>query len=311
MGAPVAVGVDVGGTKMLAVTVDEGGVVLRRERLTSPRGDADGLVETIVATARTLGEGLPVGIGVAGIVGLDGTLRYGPNIDVRDLPLQTRVADELSVPVAVCNDATAALAGEMQAGAARGAQQVVMLTLGTGVGGAVAVDGQLVYGATGLAGELGHIPVLDGGRPCPCGNNGCLEAYASGKAIGDRARETIAGDDTPTRLRDVGEIDGKAVTLAALDGDELARGIVEEAGYWLGVGLTGLVNVLDPELVVVGGGAATLSSPLVIPVASRVVAERVIGAAHRDVPEIVPAELADDAGVIGAGLTAHEQASRG
>ncbi|MBW3576509.1 MAG: ROK family protein [Actinobacteria bacterium] len=305
MSDPVAVGVDVGGTKLLGLAVDEDGGVLARRRQTSPRSDAEGLVAAIAAVARELGEGLRVGVGVAGVVSRDGVVRYGPNLDVRDVALRDRLADELDVPVAAYNDATVALYGELRAGTARGARDVVMLTLGTGVGGAMVVDGRLVLGSSGMAGELGHVIVHDGGRRCPCGNLGCLEAYASGTAVGLRGEELLAAEDTPSRLRDVDRVDGKAVTLAAHAGDALARRVVDEAGYWLGVGLTGLVNVFDPELVVIGGGAATTLAPFVIPRAVEIMSERVLGVGHRPLPQVVAATLGDDAGAIGAALLAH------
>lgn len=306
MGEPVAVGVDVGGTKLLALAVAEDGSVADRRRLTSPRGDADALVTTIVDAVGALGPGLPVGVGVAGAVGRDGTVRYGPNLEIADVPLEARLHRELGVPTSVKNDATVALYGEYRAGAARGARDAVMLTLGTGVGGAILVDGQLVEGASGMAGELGHVPVRDGGRRCPCGNRGCLEAYASGTAIGLAARAALAETDRPSSLSDVEEVDGKAVTEAALADDELALDVMREAGYWLGVGLVGIVNALDPEVVVVGGGAATTAWPILMPIAREILEDRVLGAGHRPIPEFVPAQLGDDAGAIGAALALHD-----
>lgn len=309
-GDAVAIGLDVGGTKLLALAVTSGGTVVGRERRTSPIGDPDALVDALTGLVGAFGERVPVGVGIAGIVDRDGVVRYGPNLDVRDVPLRERLEAALDVPVAVANDAMVALYGELRAGAARGARDVVMVTLGTGVGGAVVAGGELVEGATGMAGELGHVPVLDGGRECPCGNRGCLEAYASGSAIGALARERLGSGDEPSELRDVEVVDGKAVTLAALDGDELAFDVLRTAGYWLGVGLTGIVNALDPELVVVGGGAATTAAPIVLPEAFAVLSQRIMGAGHRSVPELVQATLGDDAGAIGAALLAYERRDR-
>lgn len=313
MAEVAALGVDIGGTKLLALAVGSDGEVLDRRRLTTPRGDADALGGAIGELARELGPGLPLGIGVAGITDRDGTLRYGPNLAVEDVPLGRDLRGELEVPVAVHNDVTVALYAEWRIGAGRGADDVVMVTLGTGVGGAVIAGGRLLTGAEGLAGELGHLPVYDGGRPCGCGNRGCLEAYASGSAVGLRARERLTDEDGPSALRELDRdaVDGKAVTLAALDGDAFALEVLREAGYWLGVGLTGIVNAFDPAIVVIGGGAATRSAPIVVPEASRIVAERVIGADHRTLPRVVPAELADDAGAIGAALLALDEARSG
>lgn len=313
MAGIAALGVDIGGTKLLALAVGADGEVLERRRLTTPRADADALARAIGEVARELGPGLPLGIGVAGITDRDGTLRYAPNLDVEDVALGRELSAELDVPVMVHNDVTVALYAEWRLGVARGVDDIVMVTLGTGVGGAVIAGGRLLTGAEGLAGELGHLPVVDGGRPCGCGSRGCLEAYASGSAVGLRARQRLADEDAATALRqlDRGAVDGKAVTLAARDGDAFALEVLCEAGYWLGVGLTGIINAFDPAIVVIGGGAATESAPIVIPEASRIVTERVIGAAHRTLPRLVPAELADDAGAIGAALLARDEVPTG
>lgn len=308
MTAPAAVGIDVGGTKLLVLAVDVDGEVVGRQRLTTPRADADALVDVLVEAASTLAPGVPVGVGIAGIVARDGDLRYAPNLDLHDLPLGRRLEDELGVNAEVRNDVTVALHGEWRVGAGRGADDVVMVTLGTGVGGAVVADGRLIEGAHGLGGEIGHIPVSDGGRLCGCGNRGCLEAYASGTAIAAIARERLDATDEPSTLRDVAEVDGKAVTRAALDDDPLALEVLRGSGYWLGVGLVGLVNIFDPEVVLIGGGAATSSAPIVLPEAERVVAERILGADHRDPPPLRPAGLGDDAGAIGAALLARDLA---
>jgi glucokinase len=306
--APVAVGVDVGGTKLLALAVDADGEVVGRQRLTTPRADADALVEALVEAASELASGVPVGVGVAGIVTREGDLRYAPNLQLQDVALGRRLEDELGVRAAVRNDVTVALHGEWQVGAGRGSDDVVMVTLGTGVGGAVVADGRLIEGAHGLGGEIGHIPVRDGGRPCPCGNRGCLEAYASGTAVAALARERLEDGDEHSALRELDEIDGKAVTLAAIDDDPLALEVLRESGYWLGVGLVALVNIFDPEVVLIGGGAATLSAPIVLPEAEGIVAERILGADHRDPPPVRRAALGDDAGAIGAALLARDLA---
>lgn len=307
----VAVGVDVGGTKLLATSVEADGEVVERRRLTSPRGDADALVGLVADACRELGGDLPVGVGVAGIVGRDGVLRYGPNLEVADVPLRARLEEELGVPVTVRNDATVALYGEVRAGAARGSADVVLLTLGTGVGGAILADGRLVEGTSGMGGELGHVVVSDGGRACPCGSHGCLEVYASGSAIGLTAQERLDADTgRTTSLRKVDRVDGKAVTLAALEGDAFAVEVLREVGYWLGVGLVSLVNALDPETVVIGGGAAPPAAPIILPVAVDVLSARLVGVGHRPLPSVVVATLGDDAGAVGAALLAHDELSR-
>lgn len=311
MGEAVAIGVDVGGTKLVAAVLDAEGRVLERHRRQTPARDADRLVDELEALAAGLSADLPVGIGIAGLVTHDGVVRYGPNISVHDLDLASVLRQRRGRPVVVVNDASAATLGEQRVGAGRGHRDVLMLTLGTGVGGGVVVGGRLVAGANGFGGELGHVIVEDGGRPCPCGNHGCLEAYAAGSALGRRAGELLAETPRPSRLREADELTGKAVTLAARDGDELAREIVVDAGRWLGVALASLTNALDPEVVLLGGGAAAETATWLLPEARASMATRIIGHTWRAPPPLELAALGDDAGMVGAGLLAADQAPAG
>lgn len=305
MSDAAAVGVDVGGTKLVVATVAEDGTILDRHRTTSPVGDADRLVRVVAESAREMGPGLPIGIGVPGIVTHDGTLAHGPNIRLNDAPVAAPLRDLLAVPVVLKNDAVVALAGELRVGAAVGAHDVVLLTLGTGVGGGLAVGGELLEGANGYASELGHITVQAGGEPCPCGRRGCLEVYASGTAMGRMATMRLSAGGVGSVLDDPEEpLTGKDVTQAATDGDEFAQEILVEAGRWLGTGITSLVNALDPELILIGGGAATQAAQFMIPPARAVMEREVLGAGHRPLPRIEHAALGDDAGMIGAALLA-------
>lgn len=306
MSQAVAVGVDVGGTKLVAAAVDASGHVLQRARRTSPVEDPDGLVAAIAELADELGSGLPVGIGIAGIVGAGGVLRYAPNLAVTDLELGAALRTRFGIEPVVLNDATAAVVGEARLGAAQGCRDVVLLTMGTGIGGGLLVGGVVVEGANGFGAELGHIIIVEGGRRCPCGNAGCLEAYASGTAIGAIAAERVAGG-AASSLASIDVIDGKAVSAAAQAGDELARDVLHEVGQWLGVGIASLVNALDPEAVVIGGGAASHTAGWVLPAASAALASRVMGAPPRTPPPVVLAQLGDDAGMVGAALTALER----
>jgi glucokinase len=233
-------------------------------------------------------------------------VRYAPNIDWVDYPLRALLAERLDVAVTVDNDATAAAWGEYRCGAGRAARDsMVMLTVGTGVGGGVVTGGAILRGARGLAGELGHLIVHEGGAVCPCGNRGCLEAYASGTAIGRLAREALAAGEVGdgSALHGSAELSGKVVTAAAQVGDAAAVAILARAGRWLGIGVASIVNALDPELVVVGGGALQAGELLLGP-ARTAAAARVIGRSHRAPSPIVAAELADDAGMVGAALLA-------
>lgn len=306
---PVAVGIDVGGTKLVAATLSAEGRPLERRRRTTPARAADELVDTLRGLLDELvgDRPLPVGVGIAGTVDGDGVVRYGPNIGVRDLPL----AVELAAPgrtVAVVNDASAAAFAEQRVGAGRGHREVVLVTLGTGVGGGIVTGGQLLLGASGFAGELGHLVVDEGGRRCPCGNLGCIEAYVSGNAIGLAARQRLIEPELVTVLRDVPELTGREVTAAALDGDAVAQELLTEVGGWLGTALASLVNALDPELLLVGGGAGPATAPWVLPAAEEALAARVLGAEHRTLPPLRLAALQDDAGTVGAGLLAAERA---
>lgn len=300
-----ALGVDVGGTKLIAATVTAAGEVLERRRLETPAGDAEQLVLTIRGIIEDLaGDGLPVGIGIAGMIDPAGIVRYGPNIGVRDLPLADLLRDAAGTEVTLVNDANAAALGEQRAGAARGRQDVVLFTLGTGVGGGVVLGGRLREGANRFGGEIGHLIVADGGRPCPCGNRGCIEAYASGTAIGLAARDRLVDQEVDSLLRSDQELSGRSVTQAAIAGDALAQSILVDVGRWLGVAAAGLVNVLDPEVILVGGGAAPNTAPWVLPAAEAALAERVLGGQLRPMPPFQLTELGDDAGMIGAAMLA-------
>ncbi|WP_169786900.1 ROK family protein [Nitriliruptor alkaliphilus] len=304
-----ALGVDVGGTKLVAATLTAGGQVIERRRLETPARDADQLVATLRALIDELGgDGLPVGIGVAGLIDPAGRVRYGPNIGVRDLPLADLLRDVAGGEVTLVNDANAAALGEQRAGAGRGRDAVLLFTLGTGVGGGIVLGGQLQEGAHGFGGEVGHLIVEDGGRPCPCGNRGCIEAYASGTAIGLAARDRLVDQEVTTALRDDTELTGRSVTDAAIAGDALAQSVLVDVGRWLGVAAAGLVNVLDPEVILLGGGAARSTAPWIVPAARAALAERVLGAQMRPLPAIELTELGDDAGMIGAGLLALSRA---
>jgi glucokinase len=305
-----ALGVDVGGTKLVAATVDADGRILERRRQETPARDADRLVVVLEELIDELaGDGLPVGIGVAGMVDPSGRVRYGPNIGVRDLPLAARLADVAGGVVAVVNDANAAALGEQRAGAGRGHEDVLLFTLGTGVGGGVVLDGQLQEGAHRFGGEVGHLIVADGGRPCPCGNRGCIEAYASGTAIGLAARERLVDAEASSLLRDDLELSGRSVTRAAVAGDALAQSVLVDVGHWLGVAAASLVNVLDPEVVLVGGGAAAATAPWVVPAAEHAMAQRLLGRQLRPIPPIELTQLGDDAGTVGAAMLALDRAA--
>jgi glucokinase len=302
-----ALGIDIGGTKLAAGRVDADGTVLARARRDTPASDAGAIVAAVADLVDDLGGAeLPVGVGAAGLVGPDGEVRYAPNLALTGVPLRRQLADRLGSRVVVDNDANVAAWGEFRCGAARDAgASMVMLTIGTGVGGGLVLDGRLVRGAGGLAAEFGHMVVSAGGPRCGCGNLGCLEALASGTAIGRTAAAAVAAGRVPagSSLHDLPALTGKSVTTAAEAGDEAALAVLAEVGRWLGVGIASLVNALDPEVVVIGGGAMQAGELLLAP-ARAAAEEHLLGRLHRALPPVVPAELGDDAGVVGAALLA-------
>jgi glucokinase len=314
----LAIGVDVGGTKLAAGLVAADGTVIDRLRAETPAVDVAAIPPLIARLTTDLSnrqgaERVPVGVGAAGLIDLHGAVRYAPNIAWRDYPLGETLAALLGVPVTVDNDANVAAWAEFCCGAGTEADTMVMLTVGTGVGGGLVIDGRLARGAHGLGAEFGHVIVMDGGPCCPCGNRGCLEAMASGNAIARTARERLdAGtvpDDSLLRRLSRAEVTGKAVTVAAHGGDPAARAVVDQCGFWLGVGMASLANALDPDVIVVGGGAMQAGELLLAP-ARTAFAERLVGREHRPLTPIVPAALADDAGIIGAALVALEAGRR-
>lgn len=314
--ADATVGIDLGGTKCLGVVAGPDGAVLDQLRLPTPRGE-EAIMATLATVATTLAERAPgpvtgVGIGAPGLVDHDGTLRSAPNLPgVFDLELGGPLARRLGLPVVVDNDATCAGWGEREAGAGQGRDDVVFVTLGTGIGGGMVLGGRLYRGRHGYAGEIGHMIVDPRGPVCPCGRRGCWERFASGSGLGRLAREAaqagrlrrsveLAGGD-PEAVR------GEQVTAAAGEGDRHALEVLAEFGWWVAMGLSNLANALDPEAFVLGGGLVEAGEVLLDPV-RRAFSEMLQagGAAHRPPVEVLPATLGEHAGAIGAALLVRE-----
>lgn len=301
-------GIDLGGTKLLGVVLD-GDEVLAEQRRPTPRG-ADAILDSVQELVDELrgdvGDVVQVGFGAPGLVDREGRLCFGPNLpDVVNLPFAALLEQRLGVPVAVDNDATCAAWGEHCQGAGRGVRDLVMVTLGTGIGTGLVLGGDLHRGWNGFAGEAGHMVVDPDGPPCPCGRRGCWERYASGFGLGRLARDAaqagkarriveLAGGD-PEAVR------GEHVTRAADEGDQQASAIFETFAWWLALGIANLVNLLDPELIVIGGGLAGADEHLLVP-ARRSYDELVMGADYRPAVRIELAELGERAGAIGAAL---------
>ena len=304
----VRAGVDVGGTKCLAVAVGDDGAVVDEVRVPTPAGARpDDVVDAIVGTVEGLGGSIgSVGVGIAGLIDRTGTVRVSPNLPgLVALPLAGRLTERLGLPVTVDNDATCAAWGEHEAGAARGSQHAVLVTLGTGIGAGIVVDGRIERGANGFAGEPGHMIVQPNGIPCPCGRRGCWERYASGSGLGRLGREAAAAGRLAAVVALAGGEDeavrGEHVTAAAQEGDAGALAVMQEFGWWVALGVANLVNILDPEVVVIGGGLVEAGELLLAPVRD---AYRglVMSGDHRPSVPILPAALGEHAGAIGAAL---------
>jgi glucokinase len=307
-----AVGVDVGGTKISALRVGASGEIHARETTPTPADDMTATLEAMVGAARAVvsDQVVAVGIAAAGMVDpATGVLHYSPNLAWREAPLVGYVSDAVGLPVVADNDSTAAGFAELKLGAARGHAEVLFIAVGTGIGGCIITGGRVMHGAHGFAGEVGHMVVEPDGPECGCGNRGCWETLASGLAILRAGRSAVRRHSYSGLAKKAGgdpqAVTGEMVTEAAAEGDPTACGILVEVGHRLGQGIAGLVNTLDPEMVVVGGGASDAGDLLLEP--ARKAFRMTVEAYDRrpDVP-IVPAELRNDAGAVGAALLALE-----
>lgn len=314
------VGIDLGGTNIYAVVLDGEEVRGSTKRATPTEGGADALVKELRKAAKKaaedagldLGEVGAVGVGIPGIV-TDGSVDGGPNVGgVQErFPLAALLSDDLSVPVSVINDVTAAAIGEHRLGAAQGASNLLTVFAGTGVGGGLVLDGQPFEGSHGGAGEFGHLIVRQGGAMCGCGRRGCVEAYAGRRAM-ERSAARAHGGGRPTRLFEIAEEKGKdrvtsGVFRAALEeGDEVVTMLLGEAVEALAAGIASVVNLLDLEVVVLGGGLADkLGEPF------RAGVERAMAPLlflQPPVATLVRAALGDAGGAIGAAVVARERA---
>ena len=308
-------GIDIGGTNLVVGSVAEDGsamVASASEPTHSEAGATDvvdrlvGLAERAIATTRREAPGAEIlGVGVGAPGPLDtkrGIVLLTPNLGWVNMPLRQLIHDRLALPAALDNDANCAVLGEWWVGAARGARHAIGITIGTGIGGGLIIDGQLYHGASDVAGEIGHTTIDTEGRRCKCGNYGCLEAYASGPNIALRAVEELeAGAESRLRALvggDLSKITAQTVYQAAADGDELALEVVNDTAKFLGVGIGNLLNVFNPEVVVVCGGVTLAGDHLFEPL-RREVARRAFKPAVTAC-RIVPGELAGTAGVYGA-----------
>ena len=306
----LTIGVDVGGTKVAAGVVDDCGQIIekvrRRTPSTSPQETAEVIVEVVDLLKGKFEDIEAVGLGAAGFVDQTrAVVQFAPNLAWRQEPLKKDVEARVGLPVIVENDANATAWGEAKFGAGRGEDYLILVALGTGIGGGIIIGGELYRGRFGIGGEFGHYRVVPDGRRCGCGNRGCWEQYASGNALVLEAREfarvapAMAG-----RLLELGGgrpegISGPEVTQAAREGDQAALECFRTVAGWVGQGLADLAAVLDPGAFVIGGGLSAAGDLLLEPV--RVAYERALtGHGHRPVADIRIAELGPDAGIVGA-----------
>ena len=304
------IGIDVGGTKVLGGVVDSTGKVLTTSRRDTPREGGRALTETIADVANELAaqyDVTGVGLSAAGFVSSDRkTMLATPNIaGWNGVQLDAELTSLINLPVVLENDANAAAWGERTFGAGKGKKNMLMITVGTGVGGGIIVNGELLRGAFGIAAEIGHLRVLPEGHLCGCGARGCFEQYASGNALLRHAREAIAASPDLARnllARGDGTLEGltgKAITEAAREGDQVALAAFNTTAHWLGAGIASLSVILDPECVVIGGGVIDAGEILLAP--TRAAMERFMPfAGKHPYPEIIPATLGNEAGLVGA-----------
>lgn len=307
----LTIGVDVGGTKVAGGVVDETGTVLAHNRRDTPADDQAGTRETIIAVAAELAAQYPqasaVGIGAAAWIDAAGsTVLFAPNLAWRDEPLRDYVAKAVGLPTVLENDANVAAWAEFRFGAARQADDsMVMITVGTGIGGGVVLNGGLWRGANGIAGELGHIQSVPNGHPCGCGRLGCLEQYASGNALVRFARAGARQEPDKAALLlelaggDPLAITGRQVTEAARGGDGVAREAFGQIGHWLGVAMADLAQIFDPQVLVVGGGVIDAGDLLMGPT-EKTYRDELMQRGRFPVAELRAAETGTAAGVVGA-----------
>ncbi len=325
-----AIGVDVGGTKIVAGLVNADGEVAAHQVARTPHRSTDPSVveDVIVATVTALVASaatdilapdvgltdLSIGVGAAGWVSNDrATIRFAPHLNWRDEPLAQRLQGRFGVGVTIENDANAAAWGEYGFGAGQGESRLLLITVGTGIGGGMVFDGQVERGAHGMAGEFGHMTVVPGGQECQCGNRGCWEQYVSGPALRRAAIARVAAGgagtaDVQTAIDDTDEdMAGQKLTDLASFRDPLAAEVVADVGRWLGRGLANLVAALDPGLIVIGGGVSAAGELLLAP-ARQALASHLSGRGHRPVPPVVVASLGPSAGMVGVADLARRDA---
>ncbi len=310
----VVIGVDLGGTNLRTAILNPDGNILDRHKEATHAADGwekvvARLIENIKRQRKSaIQQGFDVaavGVGAPGVIQADkGIVVKSPNFpDWNNLPLKDQLEKALGTPVFLENDANAAALGEQWRGAGRGIRSMILLTLGTGVGGGIILDNKIWHGADGMAGEIGHMTLIPDGRPCTCGNTGCLEMYSSARGIVQSYREALGktSGGVPDQLK---QISSEQVYEAAGAGNEIAVRVMKDMGRMLGIGIASLINIFNPERIVVGGGVKD-AWPLFIGATREEIMKRAFAVPAKRT-EIVPSELGDDAGMVGAAAVAFE-----
>lgn len=308
---PRAVGIDIGGTKMLGVVVDPADptTVLDERKVPTPLGPTalvDGIAELV--DALDAGGTGPVGLGIPGLIDSDDVFRFGANLPgVVDLAVGEVVGARTGRPVAADNDATCATYAEFHSGAGAGQADGILLTLGTGIGGGLVVGGRVRHGANGFAGEPGHMLIDPVGPPCPCGRRGCWERYASGSGLGRLGRDAALAGRLPAAVDLAGgdpeAVRGEHVVAAVRAGDDAASVVLDEFVWWVAAGIANLIDLLDPAIVVLGGGVIEAEDVL-LPRIEGSTPDHVLARGHRPAVPIVAARFGERAGAIGAAVLA-------
>lgn len=296
---PLTIGFDIGGTNLRGAVVNGRGEIIDSAHVPTPpttEGLEEG-VSFVVKQLRANHDVGAVGLAIAGFLDPEcTTVRFAPHLAWRDAPVKEILEQRLALPVRLEHDANAAAWGEYRFGAAQDAKIWVLFAIGTGIGGALMINGEIYRGAFGTAPEFGHVTVVPDGRACPCGKRGCLERYCSGTALEHTAKELI--DSGEFGAYPAGRMTGRMVMAAAKKGDPMARAAVEQFAAWLGEGLSMVADVVDPELIVIGGGVST-DAALYLDAARERFSASIVGSGHRPVAQLSTALLGADAGTIG------------
>lgn len=305
------IGIDIGGTSVRAAVID--GISIGpslREATPHTERETEDLLVTLITKLAASQPVSAVGLAVAGFVSADRQrVMFAPHLAWRDAPVPERVSARVGLPVVMDHDVNSAAWAEYRRGVSAGSSLALLIALGTGIGAGLLIDGRIYRGAHGVAPELGHLTVVPGGRPCPCGKQGCWERYCSGTALAQTARLQMADHDAPVLRRlsgdDPAAVTGTMVAVAATEGDPVALGAMDELGHWLAAGLALVTDVLDPELIVIGGGVSAAAG-MFLPLAASEFGRAITGAGHRPLPRVELARFGDRAGIIGAALLAAE-----